>query len=217
MQASLRELLDEKLSMTAPTVVAAGLLLLALTATGWQLARWHASTAERTASEVHPAVVSAPAADPLPVILSANVFGAAPTSAPSTAAATAATREATGFTLRAAFAGENGGGGAIIENSTGQADWYAVGQSVVPGLLLKEVHPDHVILDRAGTPERLQFERLADTALTQSAAALPASESTPTFSVEPGQPQPIPQDMAPEEKANLIRQRLEELRNRTRT
>jgi len=217
MQASIRELLDEKLSMSAPTVVSACLLLLALGATGWQLARWLASTGNATASEAHPVVVSAPAPDPLPVILSANVFGAAPMTAAASSTASTATREATGFMLRAAFAGENGRGGAIIENSAGQADWYSVGQNVVPGLLLKEVHPDHVILDRAGTPERLQFERLADTALAQSAASLPTSESTPTFTVEPGQPQPIPQDMAPDEKANLIRQRLEELRNRTRT
>jgi len=217
MQASIRELLDEKLSMSAPTVVSACLLLLALCASGWQLARWLASTGDATASEVHPAVVSAPTPDPLPVILSANVFGAAPTAAAASSTANTATREATGFVLRAAFAGENGRGGAIIENSAGQADWYSVGQNVVPGLLLKEVHPDHVILDRAGTPERLQFERLADTALAQSAASLPTSESTPAFTVEPGQPQPIPQDMAPDEKANLIRQRLEELRNRTRT
>ena len=218
MQASIRALLEDRLSISPPLAVAALVGVLALSATGMQLLRGFGSTSDSGSVDTHPPVITAPPADPLPLILSADVFGAAPTASNSAAVGVPAPQEATGFILRAAFAAENGTGGAIIENSSGQADWYRVGQSVAPGLILKEVHPDHVLFDRSGSPERLQFERLSDTPAAQSvqASAESSAGGSPVFALEPDQPQPIPQDLAPEEKANLIRQRLEELRNRTR-
>ena len=218
MQASIRELLEDKLSIPAPTAVTAVVAVIALSATGWQVLHWYSSVNASPATDSHPAVVSGQTVDPLPVILSADVFGAAASPTATASTGPEVTREATGFVLRAAFAGENGGGGAIIENSAGQADWYTVGQNVVPGLVLKEVRADHVIFDRGGSIERLQFERLAEMAAAQAVATQTTTteDGVATFTVEPGEPQPIPQDLAPEEKANLIRQRLEELRNRTR-
>ena len=218
MQLSLRELLENRLNLTAPAAVTATIAVIALSATGWQALRWYVTTTGNPDAEAHPAVVSAQGPDPLPVILSANVFGTAAPPAATPGEGPAVTREATGFILRAAFAGEKGSGGAIIESSAGQADWYAVGQSIVPGLVLKEVHPDHVIFDRVGSSERLQFERLADSALAQAAspAAGGSASGMADFTVEPGQPQPIPQDLSPEAKAELIRQTLEQLRNRKR-
>lgn len=218
MLASIRERLEDRLSLPAPTGVAALVAVLALSATGWQVLRWYDALSREAPGDAHLPVIAPPAADPLPVILSANVFGA-PASALAASPSESVAREATGFILRAAFAGENGGGGAIIENSAGQADWYTVGQSVAPGLVLKEVHADHVMFDRGGIRERLQFERLSEAAVAQTGTETSATpqESVPDFSLQPGQPQPIPQDLPPEEKANLIRQRLEELRNRTRT
>ncbi len=216
MQASMREFLEDRLNITAPNALTAVVAVLALSASGWQALRWYGSVDASLPLDAHPPVVAAAAPDPLPVILSANVFGAAASAVADSTSATPVARESTGFILRAAFAEADGGGGAIIENSSGQADWYAVGQSVAPGLTLREVRPDHVVLDRGGSPERLQFERLAEVAMNPSPSPSDQAGGTPTFTVEPGQPQPIPRDMAPEDKANLIRQRLEELRNRTR-
>ena len=218
MQLSLRELLENRLNLTAPAAVTAVIAVAALSATGWQVLRWYDTTTENLDTETHPAVVSPQTPDPLPIILSANVFGAPAPAVANPGAGPAITREATGFVLRAAFAEENGSGGAIIENAAGQADWYTVGQNIAPGLVLKEVHPDHVIFDRGGSSERLQFERLADSALSQAAspAAGGSASGMADFTVEPGQPQPIPQDLSPEAKAELIRQTLEQLRNRKR-
>jgi len=218
MQASILALLEDRLSISPPLAAAALVAVLALSATGMQLLRGFGSASESRSADTHPPVIATPPPDPLPVILSADVFGAASTASASTAVGVPAPQEATGFILRAAFAAENGTGGAIIENSSGQADWYRIGQSVAPGLILKEVHPDYVLFDRSGSPERLQFERLSDTPPAQSvqASAESSAEGSPAFALQTDQPQPIPQDLAPEEKANLIRQRLEELRNRTR-
>lgn len=218
MQVSLRELLENRLNLTAPAAVTAAIAVVALSATGWQVLRWYGTTTGHSDAEAHPAVVSAQTPDPLPVILSANIFGTPPSAAANPGTGPAIIREATGFVLRAAFAGENGSGGAIIETAAGQADWYTAGQSIAPGLILKEVHPDHVILDRGGSSERLQFERLTDTALAPAATPVAGGSASgmTDFAVEPGQPQPIPQDLSPEAKAELIRQTLEQLRNRKR-
>lgn len=44
------------------------------------------------------------------------------------------------------------------------------GESVAPGILLKEVHADHVVLDKDGALERLKLDRRAAPALERSAA-----------------------------------------------
>ena len=209
----MRALLDDRFSLAPGAAVAALVAVIGLSGTGWQLLRWYSALNAEAASTDHAPVVADPAVDPLPVILSANLFGQP---ASGVAAGAQPSVEATGYILRAAFAGAGGAGGAIIENSSGQADWYNVGQAVEAGLVLREVRPDHVVLDRSGRLETLSFPRLADIAATQTTASggIPGNAAAPI--VEASANQPIPSDMPAEEKAALIRQRLEELRNRTR-
>jgi len=154
----------------------------------------------------------------LPVILSAGLFG----STSGTAAATGANTivpATSGFGLRAAFAPTgNTGGGAIIETPDGQARWYPIGGAVPGGATLKEVHRDHVIFDRNGVLEKLEFPSLSELARNSVAAAAQSSSlAGDTDSSESTRNEPIPVDASAEEKARLIRQRLEELRNRSRT
>jgi len=211
----MRALLAERLRPSPPLLTAAGLALLTLGGLGWLgVSLYGALTAPPAAGRHAPVSESAPA-DPLPVILSGNLFGEAGANAAAPGSAPA--RQATGFTLRAAFAPVGGGtGGAIIESLGGEAKWYAVGDEVQAGLRLHEVHPDHVLLDRNGSLERLAFPRLSDLAVmtAPAAGALPGAGSS---GVESGAALPIPADAPADEKARIIRQRLEELRNRTRT
>ena len=203
----MRALLPEKLSLNPPVLTVAGL--------GWLGLSWYGSLSAPPAAGRHAPVSNTAPVDPLPVILSGNLFGQAGASAAAAGAAPA--RQATGFTLRAAFAPVGGGkGGAIIESLGGEAKWYAIGDEVSEGLRLHEVHPDHVLLDRSGSLERLAFPRLSDLAVTEIPASGSLTDSGPA-GVQSGAAVPIPADAPADEKARLIRQRLEELRNRTRT
>lgn len=211
----MRALLPDKLSPNPPLLTALGLALLTVGGLGWLgFSVWSSLSAPPAAGRHAPVSSTAPV-DPLPVILSGNLFGDA--SAGAVAPGTAPARQATGFTLRAAFAPVGGGeGGAIIESDGGEAKWYAIGDEVSGGLRLHEVQPDHVLLDRSGSLERLAFPRLSELAVT----AAPASGTLPgvgAAGVESGAAVPIPADAPADEKARIIRQRLEELRNRTRT
>ena len=158
----------------------------------------------------------------LPILLSANLFGTTQIdAAPATTNASAIGASNMGFTLRASFAAQGASsGGAIIESSDGQAHWYALNATIPGGVILQEIHPDHVVLNRSGNLEKLAFPPL--TSLLQSAAAdtggamaTPSATSSPEGT--PGPAVPIPASASAEEKAQLIRQRLEELRNRSRT
>ena len=186
-------------------IVLFGLGSLAFTVWNWQreVASVGASARNATVSRTEPV-------DPLPIILSGNLFGATAASASTSPVETA--RLATGYTLRAAFAGDSGGGGAIIEATGGEARWYAAGDTLADGAILREVHPDYVILERSGAPERLEFPKLTDLAVS----AASATGTGATSAAEIGPSEPIPADASPEQKANIIRQRLEELRNRAR-
>lgn len=211
----MRALLPERLNPSPPLLTAAGLALLTLGGLGWIAWSLYGALTAPPAAGRHAPVSTANPVDPLPVILSGNLFGEAGANA--VAPGTAPARQATGFTLRAAFAPVGGGkGGAIIESTGGEGKWYAVGDEVPGGLRLHEVHPDHVLLDRNGSLERLAFPRLSELAVTAAPAtgALPGAGAA---GVESGAAVPIPADAPADEKARLIRQRLEELRNRTRT
>lgn len=168
---AIRALLEDRINISPGTAVAALVAVIGLSGTGWQLLRWYSASHAEAAGTGHAPVVAGPAIDPLPVILSGNLFGEPAADAQGAAAGAQTNVETTGYILRAAFAGTDGAGGAIIENSTGQADWYNVGQAVEPGLVLREVRPDHVVLDRSGRLETLAFPRLADIAATQTIAS----------------------------------------------
>lgn len=211
----MRALLPENLTPSPPLLTAAGVALLTIAGLAWLgWSAWGSLTAPPAAGS-HAPVSGAVPVDPLPVILSGNLFGEAAASAAAPGATAA--RQAIGFTLRAAFAPVGGGnGGAIIESDGGEAKWYAIGDEVSAGLRLHEVHPDHVLLDRGGSLERLAFPRLSELAAT-GVPASGALSGAPSTGVESGAPVPIPADAPADEKARIIRQRLEELRNRTRT
>ena len=212
----MRSLLEDRISTPPGTAVAALVAVIGLSGAGWQLLRWYSAMNPEETSTEHAPVVTGADLDPLPIILSANLFGRPVSEAAGAAAGARPSVELTGYILRAAFAGAEGAGGAIIESSGGQAQWYNVGEVVGPGLVLREVRPDHVVLDRSGRLETLSFPRLADIASTQATASGGLPEGAVAPMVEAGENQPIPSNMPPEEKAVLIRQRLEELRNRTR-
>jgi general secretion pathway protein C len=202
----------ERLPISLPLAAACGIAVLSIGALGWQVWSWQQSP-EQLASGVGATTVSSEAQDPLPIILSHDLFGSAPAAQSGAPAATA--RVATGYTLRAAFAGTGGSGGAIIEATGGEARWIGVDQKMPDGVRLHQVHADHVLLDRDGTLERLDFPRLTELAAAVSAAA--SSSVISTSGGESSQAEPIPADASADEKARLIRQRLEELRNRSRT
>ncbi len=66
----------------------------------------------------------------------------------------------------------SGQGSAIIATPDGIQASYAVGDEVMPGVLLKEVAFDHVVLDRGGTVETLFLDQSeADGVATTGAAA----------------------------------------------
>lgn len=65
----------------------------------------------------------------------------------------------------------SGPGGRAMFKAKGAAPRVAgAGESVAPGILLKEVHADHVVLDKDGALERLKLDRRAAPALERSAA-----------------------------------------------
>jgi type II secretory pathway component PulC len=209
----------ERWPMSLPRTATLGIVLLTLLAIGvqgWRLSR----DMDRSMPSIAGLEVSQPdsATSVLPQILSASLFG----STPGTAAATGANSVVavtSGLGLRAAFApAGNAGGGAIIETPDGEARWYPVGGSVPGGAILKEVHRDHVIFDRNGLLEKLEFPSLSELANGSIAATAQSTSLTGAVdSPEATRNEPIPADASADEKARLIRQRLEELRNRSRT
>lgn len=52
-----------------------------------------------------------------------------------------------------------GGGRAIFALETGKPKTVEAGAEVVPGLVLKEVHSDHVLVARSGSLERMKLDR----------------------------------------------------------
>jgi general secretion pathway protein C len=205
--------LTDRWPSVLPRAAAAALVAVTLLALAALVFDWQREAAVVRAGDATGHGTPTEASDPLPVILSGNVFGS---QAASTQASAAPVRQASGYTLRAAFAADAGGGGAIIEATGAEARWYEAGDTLADGARLREVHPDHVVLERNGVAERLDFPKLADMpAAVVSAGSAAVTDGAPA--VERGTSEPIPADAPAEEKARIIRQRLEELRNRSRS
>jgi hypothetical protein len=67
---------------------------------------------------------------------------------------------ATGLTLIGVFSGSTPTTGrAILAVQGGRPANVLAGEPVSEGILLQEVHPDHVIVLRQGVPERIELER----------------------------------------------------------
>ncbi|WP_066650653.1 MULTISPECIES: type II secretion system protein N [Sphingomonas] len=78
-----------------------------------------------------------------------------------------------------------GRGGAIIAGPDGEQKSYAVGEEVQPGVTLKEVAFDHVVLTRSGRDETLYLDQ---SGRTGSPDAMPGPGAQPGATGAPGSP-----------------------------
>jgi hypothetical protein len=67
--------------------------------------------------------------------------------------------------------GEPGAGRAIVALDNGRPVTVSAGDGIVAGIVLQEVHPDHVLVLRAGVIERINLERRAATLEAKPGAA----------------------------------------------
>jgi general secretion pathway protein C len=56
---------------------------------------------------------------------------------------------------------ERAGGRAIFTLENGKSMTAGAGEAILPGLILKEIHPDHVLVERDGLMERFELQRRA--------------------------------------------------------
>lgn len=127
------------------------LLLVALVLLlAWQLACWTWQFA------TPPAVRTAPQdANDVDLAAIARLFGAAPPAAGTQAASTS------GLRLKGVIAPTPGvAASAIFATGSGKDFAVYVGRELQPGVKLKEVHPDHVIVARNGIEERIDLDAM---------------------------------------------------------
>jgi hypothetical protein len=105
-------------------------------------------------------------------VSAARVFGAGqPDAEPRSSSAGLAS----GLALIGVFAGREPGSGRAVFTRAGQRPIsVARGESIADGVELSEVHPDHVILMRAGVPTRIDLPRGAARPAPQAATPQPA-------------------------------------------
>jgi general secretion pathway protein C len=79
-----------------------------------------------------------------------------------------------------------GRGSAIVATSDGVQGSYAVGDEIVPGVKLKSVAFDHIVLDRGGADEQLYLDQsvAAPVAGGAAAPAAPAAPGAPTAAAQ---------------------------------
>ncbi len=112
---------------------------------------------------------------------------------------------------------------AIIEGSDGRARMYRVGARLDDETSLRAVHRDRVVLSRAGQIENLYFpdpgqELLASAAgwSAQETQPIPAVEARMTQEGDTRRDVALDAAMSEQERRDVIRRRLEELRARSR-
>lgn len=109
------------------------------------------------------------------------------------------------LTLRGVVASAGSRGvGAVIADASGKDSFYLVGSEIPGGVMLREVHPDRVILERNGRFETLTLPRAALNG-AQTGASPPSEERF-------GQPEGSPSGGSPEVGA-LLRGYREDLAN----
>ena len=126
-----------------------GLLVVLVLVLAWQLAYW-------TWIFVAPGPSAAPArtANDVDMAAVARLFGA---SAPADSGS--ATASASGLRLKGVVAPTPGTeASAIFSTGSGRDISVYIGRDVMKGVTLAEVHPDHVIVKRAGVPERIDLD-----------------------------------------------------------
>jgi type II secretory pathway component PulC len=145
-------------------IVALELALVAALAASLAYWTWVALSPKTMASTVHS---SEPVADRTEPVRNRNLFGVA-----QAGGAASARRASAGITLLGVFSGRRPGEGrAIFARQGSRATTVATGESITDGVLLQEVHPDHVIVLRDGVPERVELERRAVRQAAPAAAA----------------------------------------------
>ena len=145
---------DAKRDPLGTVLVAALVLVLA-----YQLAYW-------TWVFVSPARVAAaaPEANAVDMAAIARLFGASPPGTASQAGSSS------GLRLKGVVAPTPGvAASAIFSTGSGRDVAVFVGRDVQPGLKLSEVHPDHVIVTRAGVAERIDLDARRSLATGRSA------------------------------------------------
>lgn len=149
-------------------IVALELLLVAALAIGLAYWTWVAFGPRAAAA---PSVTEPAAADWQGAIAKRHLFGVS-----LAGDVKPASRASTGLVLLGVFSGrEPGSGRAILASQGSKPASIATGESLADDIVLREVHPDHVIILRNGAPERVDLERRA----SQSAAQLLAPARAP--------------------------------------
>lgn len=132
------------------------------------LARWTWVALTPRASAAT-AVAEQPGAPPRVPLAARHLFGVA------LQAAQPAASTASGLALLGVFSDRRPDAGRAIFSRQGSRPLsVAAGESIADGLVLREVHPDHVILLREGVPERVDLERRTAQVTPPPVARLPA-------------------------------------------
>lgn len=120
------------------------------------------------------------------------------------------------LTLSGVMAGkDNIQASALIEGPDRQTRSYRVDEEVPGGAILREVHPDRVVLERSGRLENLIFEETRPIGIQQQAQSL---EDVPVYAPVNIPRQPAPDlDSFNQQQTEQIKDRLSRLRNRLQT
>lgn len=145
------------------------LVLVAALGVGLAQVTWLAM-APRTAAA--PGAVAQSAQPPPGAAAARHVFGA-----PRSDSTAKRVDTATGLVLLGVFSSpEPGGGRAILGMQGSRPAQVAVGETIADGVELHEVHADHVIVLRRGTPERIELQRGSSRAAPQAPSRAPATK-----------------------------------------
>lgn len=129
------------------------------------------------------------------LITAANLFGN------TTVGAAASTNTNLPWVLQGVFTGATEGtGSAIIETGSQAARLYTINSELPGAAKLVEVHPDYVVIQRAGQRETLRFP--VTEGLVNSAAPSSSTHQSAGAAI-------------PDKRREVVRQRLEELRQRS--
>lgn len=95
--------------------------------------------------------------------------------------------------------------GAIIEDGKGTQKYFSIGDNIQPGIKLKEIYPDRVIIDRSGRLETLR--------LPERSIKLGISDAPDDKKINPVIPKPEQQKSLMELRERLLKQQKKLLNN----
>lgn len=114
-------------------------------------------------------------------LTAANIFGAAQSTASQKPTKAPETR--LNLTLKGVLAAKpmEMASAIIAQGRSGKEDIYSVGDKMQGGVLIKEIHPDHVVLERNGRLETLKLQKVSGVSL-QGSSARPEKSTRSTSS-----------------------------------